>query len=73
MPVGKTIKTFILSRGWNQSEAARRAGVSRQYMHDLIHDRKSPSIATLEKFARAWGCEIVDFIGRIKTPPEGGA
>lgn len=62
MTPGQNILRLLADRRWTQADAARRAGVSPQYLGALAHDRKSPSVRTLARFARAWACNLTDLV-----------
>jgi len=53
--VGSRVRDLLAARGWRQTEAAERAGISPQRLHDILTDRGSPTVATLEHLATAWG------------------
>lgn len=50
------------TRGWNQSELARRAGVSRSTLNNLETYRKTPSMVTLRKLALAFGVPLAELL-----------
>ena len=49
------------SRGWNQSETARRLGVSRSYIHCIEAGKRKPGIGTVCRYAETFGVPV----GRI--------
>jgi len=53
--VGSRIRALLAARKWTQVEAAERAGISPQRLHDILSDRCSPTVATLDRLAAAWG------------------
>lgn len=56
-PPGKTIAEEIEARGWSQGELARRMGVSRQTVTDLVHARRRLSEALAEGLYQATGVD----------------
>ena len=53
--VGTRIRALLAARKWTQVEAAAKADLSPQRLHDILSDRCSPTVATLERLAAAWG------------------
>ena len=53
-----TIKRFRERRGLTQTALARAAGVHRVYVAQIESQTKVPSIATLEKLAKALGVKV---------------
>jgi antitoxin HigA-1 len=45
-----------------QSEAARRLGVSRRRMHELVHGQRAMSADTALRCARAFGLPVADWL-----------
>ena len=60
--VGSRIRAVLAARQWTQVEAAERAGMTPQRLHDILSDRCSPTVATLERLAAAWGVEIKELL-----------
>ena len=60
--VGSRIRAVLAARQWTQVEAAERAGMTPQRLHDILSDRCSPTVATLERLAAAWGVEVKELI-----------
>jgi transcriptional regulator with XRE-family HTH domain len=56
--LGVTIKRFRERRGLTQAALARAAGVHRVYFAQIEGQTKVPSIATLEKIAKALGVKV---------------
>jgi transcriptional regulator with XRE-family HTH domain len=64
--IGDRVERRRLARGWDQSELARRAGVSSSYVNRIEAGKYGrPSVAMLTKLAEALGCRLVDL-----TEPE---
>ena len=55
MKLGTTIKRLRERRGLTQEVLAKRAGLHRVYVAQIEAQTKVPSIATLEKLAKALG------------------
>ena len=60
--VGSRIRGLLAARNWSQVEAAARAGMTPQRLHDILSDRCSPTVATLERLAAAWGVKVKELI-----------
>lgn len=61
--------------GFTQAGLARASGVDRVTINKVEQGKRSPSIETLEKLARAMGVEIGDFFPKVRAPlpeSEGG-
>ena len=56
--LGMTIKRLRTKRGLTQEALAQRAGVHRVYVAQIEAQTKVPSIATLEKLAKALGVKV---------------
>jgi transcriptional regulator with XRE-family HTH domain len=64
--------------GFTQASLAKASGVDRATINKVEQGKRSPSIETLEKLARAMGAEIGDFFPKAQAPlfpppPSGGA
>ncbi len=61
--IGRRIREARLARGLTQEALARKAGISRIYVLKLeAGERKAPSLAVLERVARAVGLKLVDLL-----------
>lgn len=59
--IGELVKE--LRGNQTQKEFAKKIGISRSYLSDLESSRKSPSLATLSKLAKACGKEVhIEFV-----------
>jgi len=62
------IKRLREAKGWTQTELAKKLGVSRVHVaniespDDALHHR-TPSLATLEKLAKAFRVKVADLLG----------
>lgn len=50
------------ARGWSQERLAEIAGLDRSYVGEIERGQVSASLATLDKLARACGCEASELI-----------
>ena len=62
MTPGQNIAARRAALGITQAEAARRMGISQSYWADIEANRKSPSVRTLERIAKALGCTVADLV-----------
>ncbi|HET6496838.1 MAG TPA: helix-turn-helix transcriptional regulator [Thermoleophilia bacterium] len=62
MTPGQNIAARRAALGITQAEAARRMGCSQSYWADIEANRKSPSVRTLERIAKALGCTVADLV-----------
>jgi DNA-binding XRE family transcriptional regulator len=53
MRIAARIAALRAQRGWTQEELARRARLNRAYLARLETDRHAPTLATLQKLAKA--------------------
>ena len=58
--VGRRIRALVDGRGWTMAHAAEMAGVTPPRLADLVTDRSSPTVDTLQRLADAWGCSLCD-------------
>ena len=69
-PVARNIRRLRVARGVSQEALAVDAGIDRTYVSRLERALENPSVAVLEKLARALSTEIVEF---LKVPKRGEA
>lgn len=63
MDIGNAIKSIRIDTQLTQDEFANKVGISRSYLGDLENNRKSPSVETLQKLAKAFNKELkIEFI-----------
>jgi transcriptional regulator with XRE-family HTH domain len=72
--VGDIVKALRETRGWNQTELARRAGLRSQQINQLESGKKgNPTQKTIEALARAFEMPVGDFMRALgvggDTPP----
>jgi len=56
--LGMTVKRLRQARGLTQEALAKKAGVHRVYIAQIEGQTKVPSVATLEKLAKALGVKV---------------
>ena len=60
--VGSLIRDYVARRGWTFKHAAELADMSPQQLADLVADRVSPTITTLDRLAAAWGTKTTSLV-----------
>ena len=70
MDVGNRLKQFRELRGLSQSKIEKRTGLVRSYISRVENGHISPSVATLEKFARALDMPLYQLLYEGEKPPE---
>lgn len=58
---GQKILENLKKRGWTQSEAAERLGMSRQYLNNLIHGKIKPSPRQAVRLAQLFGIDMAEW------------
>lgn len=58
----KRLQARMLDKGWNQSELARRSGLSRDNISNYIAKGRIPSPVHLAKIAKALGCKADELL-----------
>lgn len=53
------IARLMADQGLSQSDLARRLGVSRAYVSQLLQHKSSPTLRTMVQIANALGCDVV--------------
>lgn len=53
--VGGNIKSARLAKGWSQEELAHQSGLHRTYISSLERGVRNPTVAVLQRVARALG------------------
>lgn len=61
------IKEFRMTRGWTQSELARKSSVSQSFINALESGSKDATSKTLRKLAEALEVTISDLLGESKS------
>ena len=60
--LGKNIKKLRLERNLNQIALAKRTGVTQPYIVALEKGRENPTLATLEKLAKALKVTVAELV-----------
>ena len=68
--LGVQLRKARLAAGLTQEQLAVRAGISREYVSLLEHDRKSPTLDMLFRLCRAMGVGAANIIGRVERAGE---
>lgn len=67
MKFGKVVDLYLKERGMTQSELARRAGVGKQTLSDLIGgENTNPRLDTAIAIAGAFGVTLQEMVDRMK-------
>ena len=56
--LGKNMKRIRLEKGMTQGDICRKLGLDRAYISNLESGKKNPTLATIEKIAKALGINI---------------
>jgi transcriptional regulator with XRE-family HTH domain len=67
--IGETLHRLRLGRGLSLRTLAARAGFSPSFLSQVENGQSSPSIASLERLARALGLRLVDFFEQATGEP----
>ncbi len=77
MEIGKRIRALREAKGLSQGDVEKRSGLLRSYISRVEGGYTAPSLATLEKFAKALDVELYQFFFRgnghasaPKIPPQ---
>jgi transcriptional regulator with XRE-family HTH domain len=70
MDVGKRLKHFRELKGLSQSKIEERTGLVRSYISRVENGHISPSVETLEKFARALDMPLYQLLYEGEKPPK---
>ena len=58
------LKEFMQAKGLNNSELARKIGVTEKHVRDILGGIKQPSLARASELAELMGCSIDDLVER---------
>jgi len=61
--MGAVLTELRVKRGWSQRKLADLLGYDQTYVLQLERGMKSPTLRTLEVFARAFAMEVSDLVG----------
>lgn len=60
--LGANIKKFRLAKNMSQGDLCRKLQVDRAYMSNLENGKKNPTLATIEKVAKALNVTVADLM-----------
>jgi transcriptional regulator with XRE-family HTH domain len=63
---GYVVRQSRESRGWSQEVLADRANLNRSYLGEVERGSAVPSLATIEKLARAFETSLADLVARAE-------
>ena len=61
--IGAVLTELRVKRGWSQRKLADLLGYEQAYIQQLERGLKSPTLRTLEVFARAFSLEVSEIVG----------
>ena len=62
MEVGKDIKIKRIEKDLKVKELASKVEITEQYMSNIEHGKRNPSLKLLKKLAKELGCSVYEFI-----------
>ena len=62
MEVGKVIKIKRIEKDLKVKELASKVDITEQYMSNIEHGKRNPSLKLLKKLAKELGCSVYEFI-----------
>ena len=62
MEVGKVIKIKRIEKDLKVKELASKVDITEQYMSNIEHGNRNPSLKLLKKLAKELGCSVYEFI-----------
>ena len=62
MEVGKVIKIKRIEKDLKVKELASKVEITEQYMSNIEHGKRNPSLKLLKKLAKELGCSVYEFI-----------
>ena len=62
MEVGKVIKIKRIEKDLKVKELASKGEITEQYMSNIEHGKRNPSLKLLKKLAKELGCSVYEFI-----------
>ncbi|WP_425622938.1 helix-turn-helix domain-containing protein [Brevibacillus borstelensis] len=68
MTLGDKLKSLREQRGWTQSQAAERLGISSQVVSNYERDYRSPDKETLSRIAKVYNCSLDWLLGVADNP-----
>jgi transcriptional regulator with XRE-family HTH domain len=68
LTLGDKLKSLREQRGWTQSQAAERLGISSQVVSNYERDYRSPDKETLSRIAKVYNCSLDWLLGVTDNP-----
>ena len=62
MEIGKVIKIKRIEKDLKVKELASKVDITEQYMSNIEHGKRNPSLKLLKKLAKELGCSVYEFI-----------
>ena len=62
MELGKVIKIKRIEKDLKVKELASKVEITEQYMSNIEHGKRNPSLKLLKKLAKELGCSVYEFI-----------
>lgn len=59
MKIGSILKEMRIKRGWNQTKAAKKIGITQASLSLMERDEAAPPLSKLDKIAKAYGAHPV--------------
>jgi transcriptional regulator with XRE-family HTH domain len=66
------INAHMIAEGWSRQEAAKRAGISKTAITNIVNNKQQPSKETIAKIARGWGLSL-DYLLELAGLPRAQA
>lgn len=63
--VGLNVQRLRRLRDLSQEELAHRAGIHQTYLSGVENGRRNPSIAVLDRIAKALGADVEELVARV--------
>lgn len=70
MLIGHRLRELRLKKNLSQTDVEERSGMQRAYISQIENNHKTPTVETLEKFARALEVPMYRFFHEGDKPPE---
>ncbi len=64
--LGKRIVYLRLKKGWSQFELSLEANINKNYISDLEHGRRNPTLNILVRLARVFDMDLSELLKGIK-------
>lgn len=66
---GTAVRALREARGWSQEQLAAQAELNRSYLGEVERGDATPSLATIDKLARALDVSGAELLRRCEPPP----